>query len=129
ACAPTLRATVTVLAALLLAACPGKPPEPDAGPADSGPAPPPSCSTPADCKAQGFDGVCRSGVCNSDVPCLDDVECSLAESCRAGRCVFTGCTANSDCKSGDCKKATFECTECGANKDCPRNRPVCEVPP
>src|SRR6185436_13100255 len=87
---------------------------------------PPSCSGVSDCAAQGFDGVCRLGVCRADVPCKDDVECALSEACRPGgpsgkRCVFTGCTDDSQCGSGRCRKDVFTSTEC------PATRPICEL--
>ena len=111
---------------VLLAGCPGGPVV-DAGMVvvDSGIAPP-ACDSPKACKALGFDGVCRSGKCASQVLCADDVECGLGESCVSGNCAFTGCASDSDCSSHRCRADVFACSECGTSADCPASRPVCD---
>ncbi|MBI3182689.1 MAG: hypothetical protein HYZ28_11180 [Myxococcales bacterium] len=117
------------LALALLLGCPPPPPVPDAGEPIDAALPPPACDSPEDCKLAGFAGVCRQGSCQSQVPCTDDVECGLGESCHSGACAFTGCTADSECPSGRCRTDVFACTECGKASDCPRDRPVCDEGP
>lgn len=112
---------------VLLCACPNPGPVPDAGQpvVDSGP-PPRTCDSPEDCKAVGFDGVCRQNVCAKNVPCADDLECGLGEACVNRVCTFTGCVTDADCPTGRCRQQTFTCAECGEDADCPFNRPVCQ---
>ena len=111
-------------AAVVWCACPAPEPEPDAGPVDAG-VEPTACDSAEDCVTLG--GVCRQHVCETDVPCSDDLECGLGERCVGSQCRFRGCTTNSDCPTGFCDSATFSCAECGANPDCPQERPVCDT--
>ena len=128
-----MRSLFALSLVVLLAACPGAPAK-DAGVADSGAGgggggggiEPPACDSPKACKAVGFDGVCRSGKCASQVLCADDVECGLGENCVSGNCAFTGCGADSDCSTHRCRTDVFACAECGTNADCPASRPVCD---
>lgn len=113
------------LAALTLAACPA-PSTPDGGGDDGGP--PAACDNAGACKAAGAPGVCRQGQCLTHVPCSDDLECGIGELCASGECVFQGCVANSECPTGLCRLETFSCAECGADSDCPSDRPVCQLP-
>ncbi len=125
--AASMRALWLLAALALFAGCPSKS-TPDAG-SDAGvdaAVPPPGCSNGADCVAKGWD-VCRSGLCATAVACADDVECGLGESCVNGACAFTGCVKDADCPTGKCRANVFECVECGANTDCPSNRPVCDL--
>ena len=107
------------LFALLVLGCPAPSPVPDAGVEVPDAGPPPPCDSPSACKKAGFDGVCRGGTCRAGVPCTDDVECGLAESCAAGRCRFTGCAADSECGTGKCREDVYACAECGKSADCP----------
>ncbi|MBK7859164.1 MAG: hypothetical protein IPJ65_11195 [Archangiaceae bacterium] len=100
--------------------------EDDAGTvADAGPTI--ACDSPEDCKAAGFDGVCRQSVCAAHVPCADDLECGLGEACSGRECVFAGCITDGDCPTGHCRPDAFTCAECGANADCPFDRPICQM--
>lgn len=110
---------------VLLAACPASTPVADAGPEPLDSGPPPTCTAPFDCRAQGFDGVCRRGTCEALAPCGDDAECGLGERCRQGRCVFTGCAGDADCPTGACRLEGFSCVECSTNAHCPAERPAC----
>ncbi len=85
----------------------------------------PACDSPDDCRAAGYDGACRQSVCRARVPCAEDVECALGESCVAGNCRFTGCAQDADCPVGKCRKDVYACTECGVDADCPSSAPVC----
>ncbi len=114
------------LLVLALLGCPPASPSVDAGAVDAGP--PPGCDSPEDCAAAGFDGVCRQSVCRANVRCTEHVECALAERCVDQRCAFSGCTDDSQCGSGKCRREVFACTECGSSADCPRSRPVCQLP-
>lgn len=91
---------------------------------DSG-TPPMPCSSPDGCRS--VDGVCRQSECRFDVPCSDDLECGLGERCVGHQCRFRGCVANSECATGSCDSRTYSCAECGENRDCPDERPVCDV--
>lgn len=123
--------TVCLIAVLgLLSGCPDDvvQPVPDGGAevVDSGvPEPVVTCATPDDCKAAGFDGACRQGVCVKDVPCGDDPECGLGEACVSGQCRFTGCLADADCAAGVCRTEVYACTECANNEQCPASAPAC----
>jgi hypothetical protein len=85
-----------------------------------------ACGEPQACRVLGVEGVCREGVCNPQVPCGSDYECSLGEQCREQRCRFTGCVRDADCATGKCLGETFTCVECRSSVDCPRDRPVCD---
>ncbi|MBX7099407.1 MAG: hypothetical protein K1X89_16960 [Myxococcaceae bacterium] len=121
------RSALALLSVAALAGCPAPSGGADAGPlpADSGL--PPACQKPPDCVAQGFDGVCRSGLCEGNAACGDDAECSLGERCRAGRCAFTGCASDADCPTGKCLADSYSCVECGQSADCPAAKPVCRA--
>lgn len=109
---------------LLLAACP--PPE---VPVDAGvdaSVPPTACASADGCRAE--DAVCREGFCERDVPCGDDLECGLGERCVGGLCRFRGCVGDDECGTGRCDPRSYSCAECGADADCPRERPRCELP-
>jgi len=125
-CPPAVRRFALLLAAAVLSACPPGEAPVDAGPADSGSAPVP-CDSPEDCRALGLNAACRQGECAPDVPCGDDLECGLGERCVRGQCRFTGCTTDAECDTGKCLTATFTCVECGADADCPAQRPVCNT--
>lgn len=125
--APVLR-RLSLLSLLVFAACPAPMPAVDAGPSVVDAGAPVACAKPESCRDVGLTAaVCRDGLCNDDVACGSDFECSLGERCRSGRCVFTGCTKDTDCATGRCLGETYSCVECSANGDCPRDRPVCDV--
>lgn len=122
-----MRSVLAAALALLLLGCPaagtadaGVPPVPDSGPVLG-----PACDSPEDCTVEGFDGVCRQGRCQAEVPCEADNECGLGELCAGTVCRFSGCIQDSDCATGSCRKDAFACAECGAPTDCPPDRPVC----
>ncbi|MFZ5441848.1 MAG: hypothetical protein ACOZQL_17725 [Myxococcota bacterium] len=120
-----MRALLCCSVAVVLSACPAPNPEPDASaPFDAG-VEPVACDSPEDCA--GFGGVCRRQVCETDVPCGDDLECGLGERCVGHQCRFRGCTTAADCATGFCDVATFSCAECGRSADCPVERPVCDA--
>lgn len=109
-----------------LTACADNSPAADAGtPVVDAGGPTLSCDSPEDCRVQGSDGVCRQNVCVSQVPCFDDAECGLGESCVEGGCHFTGCVEDADCAVGRCRKDVYACTECSTNDQCPASSPVC----
>ncbi|MBL8950863.1 MAG: hypothetical protein JNK82_08810 [Myxococcaceae bacterium] len=120
----------SLLTVVALSAC-SAPVIPDAGVVDSGlqavdsGPPPPSCDSAEDCAAAGFPGVCRAGVCRQNVPCSDDLECGIGEACANRTCRFVGCTRDEDCPTGACRMNSFTCVECGADSDCPFNKPRC----
>ncbi len=130
-CSPLARRPEVLLLSLPLmlavAACSGgTAAEPDAGTLfDAGPPPPIACDSPEDCRAPGVEGACRAGVCKANVPCGDDSECGLGETCVSGQCRFTGCVEDSDCAVGRCRAEAFACTECSESADCPAALPVC----
>ena len=125
------KALVLLLLPLTLAApaCSGGSAVPDAGTTgvDAGSPPHIACDSPEDCRVAGFDGACRAGVCKANVPCGDDSECGLGETCTSGQCRFTGCVQDSDCAVGRCRAEAFACTECSASADCPSTLPVCSA--
>ncbi|MDP1825118.1 MAG: hypothetical protein Q8L48_17805 [Archangium sp.] len=106
--------------------CPAPTPVPDAAVVelDAG-VEPTACDSPDDCVAVG--GACRQLICETDVPCSDDLECGLGERCVGSQCRFRGCTTNADCPTGFCDTPTYSCAECGASSDCPQERPVCDT--
>jgi hypothetical protein len=119
---------VLLLSTALFIACPPPPPPPvDAGMVVVDAGAPVACTAPESCRDLGLSAVCREGLCNPDVPCGSDFECSLGERCVRGRCLFTGCTKDADCPTGKCLANTYTCVECGASADCPPDRPVCDV--
>lgn len=122
-----IRLTALCASLALLAGCPSADPTPsDAGPTgtDAG-FTFTACTAPQDCPNAGAQGVCRDGACRPDVPCEDDVECSLGEACRGTVCRFVGCTKAEDCATGRCELERYSCAECGTNAECPADRPVC----
>ncbi|MBX5484896.1 MAG: hypothetical protein IRZ16_24000 [Myxococcaceae bacterium] len=122
-----MRSLLAPVLAVALLGCPGKSPQPapDAGEQVDAAVAPVACDSPEDCRRQNFDGVCRQGVCTADVPCFDDVECGLGETCEGGQCRFTGCITDDDCAVGTCRTDFYACTECSVNEDCPASNPVC----
>jgi hypothetical protein len=86
---------------------------------------PTACTTPESCRT--LDAVCRDGFCETDVPCGDDLECGLGERCVRGQCRFRGCVADAECSTGACDERSFSCAECGADGDCPREKPRCDL--
>lgn len=119
---------LVIVAALSFAACPPPPPPPmDAGQPVVDAGVPVPCAKPESCRDQGLAAVCREGLCNPDVPCGSDFECSLGERCVRGRCFFTGCTKDADCATGKCRGDTYSCVECAVSADCPADRPVCDL--
>ena len=121
-----VRSLFVLAAAAALLGCPAPAPVPDAAVVelDAGAAPT-ACDSPEDCVSLG--GVCRQRVCETDVPCSDDLECGLGERCVGSQCRFRGCTASSGCTTGFCDVATYSCAECGTSRDCPSERAVCDT--
>ncbi|MFL5318433.1 MAG: hypothetical protein ACJ790_02165 [Myxococcaceae bacterium] len=114
---------------LLLTGCPSNQTPADSGVSevpDSGPAPV-ACSKPEDCRSAGLSGVCRGGFCSQTIPCAEDLECGLGESCQSGSCRFTGCTKDSECPTGKCRADVYACAQCGSDADCPADHPVCNA--
>lgn len=121
-----MRSLLVLAVAAAFLACPAPEPVPDAAvpEVDAGPEPT-ACDSPEDCAA--LNGVCRQLVCQTDVPCSDDLECGLGERCVGSQCRFRGCTLPEDCATGFCDRTTFSCAECGNSSDCPSERPVCDT--
>lgn len=120
-----MRPLLVIAVAAAFLACPAPEPVPDAAVEIDAGVEPTACDSPEDCVA--LNGVCRQLVCETDVPCSDDLECGLGERCVGSQCRFRGCTQATDCPTGFCDTATFSCAECGASSDCPNERPVCDT--